>query len=112
MKVHPLISDVRHPKLTTYEKARYGWYFYKGDRWYKMTEKQLVTQHKFLEPAGDTVLLEAPRVHDKVILNGNITVISSYTLEGVYVNLTFFTFPQFIELIRTRRLMYRGPCEW
>lgn len=105
MQVHPFVPGTRHPKLYTFENARGGqWYLYKRDRFYKITDNQLVTKTKFYQPSPDTILLETPS--DVVYLRGQRCQVTTQVSRGVYLDTMFYSYDEIIRLIEKCELMY------
>lgn len=105
MKVHPFVPGTRHPKIFTFGSAKGGrWYLYKGDRFYKITDDQLVTKTKFLQPSADTILLEPPS--DVVFLRGRRCQVVTQVSRGVYLDDVFYTYQQIMKLVEKCELMY------
>ena len=77
---------------------------YKGDRFYKITDNQLVTKTKFLEPSHDSILLEVPS--DVVCLRGHRCQVTTALSRGVYLDDMFYTYSEVIKLIEKCELMY------
>jgi hypothetical protein len=105
MKVHPFVPGTRHPKIFTFGNAQGGrWYLYRGDRFYKITDKQLVTHTKFHQPSPDTILLEPPS--DVVVLRGHRCQVTNSLTRGFYLDDMFYTYSEIMNLVEKCELMY------
>lgn len=97
----------RHPKIFLFKSAPAGkWYFDDKQQWYKITEKQLVTQEDFIQPHGDHVLIERPEKHSKVWFRGRRVLVDEITYLGFVLENHFYYNKEIIEFIENLELLY------
>ena len=97
----------RHPKIFLFESAPIGkWYFDSNQQWYKITEKQLVTQEDFIQPRGNHVLIERPEIGSRVWLRGLPIKVGPASHLGMVLDGVFIYNKEIIEMIERLELFY------